>query len=85
MRRSPIPYSVVRATPFFESVDDMSRSATYGESVHVAPVLMRPVSTDDDAALAHVAVGVPLFGVLDGAELATGSEATSPWSTGSPP
>ncbi|MET7889789.1 hypothetical protein [Streptomyces mirabilis] len=27
-------------------------------------MLMRPVSTDDVAALAHVAVGVPLFGVL---------------------
>ncbi|MFE2966873.1 hypothetical protein ACFXKC_25020 [Streptomyces sp. NPDC059340] len=41
-------------------------SATYGESVHVAPVLMRPVSTDDVAAApAHVAVGGPLFGVLE--------------------
>ncbi|GHD39002.1 hypothetical protein GCM10010317_007040 [Streptomyces mirabilis] len=37
-----------------------------GEGVHVAPVLMRPVSPDDiTAALAHVAVGVPLFGVLE--------------------
>ncbi|WP_159064317.1 hypothetical protein [Streptomyces olivochromogenes] len=59
----------MRVTPFFESVEDMSRSATYGEGVHVAPVLMRSVSTDDIAALAHVALGVPLFGVLEVAGL----------------
>jgi uncharacterized protein YbjT (DUF2867 family) len=66
VRRSPLPYSIVRATPFFESVEYMSRAATYGDVVHVAPVLIRPVSTDDvAAAVAHVAVGVPLFGVLE--------------------
>ncbi|MEU1518692.1 NAD(P)H-binding protein [Streptomyces sp. NPDC005811] len=66
VRRSPLPYSIVRATPFFESVEYMSRAATCGDVVHVAPVLIRPVSTDDVAAtVAHVAVGVPLFGVLE--------------------
>lgn len=66
VRRSPIPHSVVRATPFFESVEYMSRPAAYGDVVHVAPVLTRPVSADDvAAAIAHVAVGVPLFGNLE--------------------
>ncbi|MEU0945419.1 NAD(P)H-binding protein [Streptomyces canus] len=66
VRRSPLAYSVVRAAPFFESVEYMSRAAAYGDVVHVAPVLIRPVSTDDvAAAVAHVAVGVPLFGVLE--------------------
>ncbi|MFD3586970.1 SDR family oxidoreductase [Streptomyces sp. NPDC058683] len=66
VRRSPIPHSIVRATPFFESVEDMSCSVSYTDSVHVAPVLTRPVATDDvAAAVAHVAVGVPLFGVLE--------------------
>ncbi|MEU9149491.1 NAD(P)H-binding protein [Streptomyces sp. NPDC048417] len=66
VRRSPIPHSIVRATPFFESVEDMSRSVPYTDSVHVAPVLTRPVATDDvAAAVARVAVGVPLFGVLE--------------------
>ncbi|MEU9287650.1 NAD(P)H-binding protein [Streptomyces sp. NPDC048275] len=65
-RRSPIPHSLVRATPFFESVDTLSRSTAHADGVHVAPVLIRPVSTDDVAAeLAHVAVGLPLFGVLE--------------------
>ncbi|MCX4404224.1 NAD-dependent epimerase/dehydratase family protein [Streptomyces sp. NBC_01764] len=65
-RRSPIPHSLVRAMPFFESVDALSRSTAHADGVHVAPVLIRPVSTDDVAAeLAHVAVGLPLFGVLE--------------------
>lgn len=65
-RRSPVPHSLVRATPFFESVDALSRSTAHSDGVHVAPVLTRPVSTDDVAAeLAHVAVGLPLFGVLE--------------------
>jgi uncharacterized protein YbjT (DUF2867 family) len=66
VRRSPIPHSIVRATPFFESVEDVSRSVSYKDSVHVAPVLTRSVATDDvAAAVAHVSVGVPLFGVLE--------------------
>ncbi|MBQ0850384.1 NAD(P)H-binding protein [Streptomyces sp. BH-SS-21] len=66
IRRSPIPYSIVRATPFFESVEALSRSTAHADGVHVAPVPVRPVSTDDVAAsVAHVAVGVPLFGVLE--------------------
>ncbi|MFH8442988.1 SDR family oxidoreductase [Streptomyces sp. NPDC018026] len=66
VRRSPIPHSVVRATPFYESVDALSRSTVYADGVHVAPALVRPVSTADvAAAVAHAAVGVPLFGVLE--------------------
>ncbi|MFF5344012.1 SDR family oxidoreductase [Streptomyces althioticus] len=66
VRRSPIPHSVVRATPFFESVDALSRSAKHADGVHVAPALVRPVSTDDvAAAVSHAAVGVPLFGTRE--------------------
>ncbi|WP_328498915.1 NAD(P)H-binding protein [Streptomyces sp. NBC_00414] len=66
IRRSPIPYSIVRATPFFEPVEALSRSTAHADGVHVAPVPVRPVSTDDVApSVAHVAVGVPLFGVLE--------------------
>jgi uncharacterized protein YbjT (DUF2867 family) len=65
-RRSPIPHSIVRATPFFESVDALSRADAHPDGVRVPPVLTRPVSTDDVAAeVAHVAVGLPLFGVLE--------------------
>lgn len=66
VRRSPIPHSIVRATPFFDSMEALTRATTYADGVHVAPVLVRPVSTEDVAAsVAHVAVGVPLFGALE--------------------
>ncbi|WP_416982611.1 SDR family oxidoreductase [Streptomyces sp. T028] len=65
VRNSPVPHSIVRATPFFESIEVMVEKNTLYDRVHVAPVLAQPVSTDDLAvAVAHVAVGLPLFGVL---------------------
>ncbi len=65
-RRSPIPHSVVRATPFFESVDALSRSDVHADGVHVSPARTRPASLDDVAVtVAHVAVGIPLIGLLE--------------------
>ncbi|MGW1713464.1 SDR family oxidoreductase [Streptomyces sp. NPDC002156] len=66
VRSSPVPHSIVRATPFFESIEAMVEKNTVYDHVHVAPVLVPPVSTDDVAvAVAHVAVGLPLFGVTE--------------------
>ncbi|ROQ60166.1 uncharacterized protein YbjT (DUF2867 family) [Streptomyces sp. 840.1] len=64
--RSAVPYSLVRATPFFESVAATAEDGTRPDGVFVPPLTVRPVSPDDvAAAVAHVAVGVPLFGVLE--------------------
>lgn len=66
VRNSPVPHSVVRATPFFESIEAMVEKNTYYDRVHVAPVLVPPVSTEDVAVtVAHVAVGLPLFGLRE--------------------
>jgi uncharacterized protein YbjT (DUF2867 family) len=66
VRRSPVPHSIVRATPFFETVETVSRSVAHPDGVHVAPVRVRPVSTDDvAAAVARVAVGMPVFGPVE--------------------
>ncbi|MEU2288353.1 NAD(P)H-binding protein [Streptomyces sp. NPDC013178] len=65
-RRSTIPHSIVRAAPFFESVDAMTHSANPADGVHVPPVQIRPVAADDIAAtVAEVAVRQPLFGTLE--------------------
>lgn len=65
---SAVPYSLVRATPFFESVAAAAEDGTRPDGVFVPPLAVRPVSPDDvAAAVAHVAVGVPLFGVLEAA------------------
>jgi uncharacterized protein YbjT (DUF2867 family) len=67
-RRSGLPYSLVRATPFFESVEAAATAGARPDGVHVPPLLVRPISTDDIAAtVAHVAVELPLFGVLEAA------------------
>lgn len=65
-RHATVPYTLVRATPFHESVEAASTEGTQSDGVHVPPLLVRPVSTDDvAAAVAHAAVGLPRFGVLE--------------------
>jgi len=63
---SPIPYSIVHATQFFEFVDRIADSATDGSTVRLAPVLIQPTAADDVAsAVGRVAVGPPLNGVVE--------------------
>jgi uncharacterized protein YbjT (DUF2867 family) len=57
---SPVPWSIVRATQFFEFVAGIVDSATDGSTVRLAPALIQPVAADDvAAALRDVAVGAP--------------------------
>ncbi|MQY13543.1 hypothetical protein SRB5_36910 [Streptomyces sp. RB5] len=66
VRRSVIPHSIVRAAPSFEAIEAMVLADTDWDILCVPPALTRPLATDDVAtALAHVAVGLPLFGALD--------------------
>ncbi|MEU4657767.1 NAD(P)H-binding protein [Streptomyces sp. NPDC023723] len=65
-RRSPLPHTIVRATPFFETVEALSRPGTPRNDVPVAPVALRPVCAVDVAALvARAAVSTPRFGHLE--------------------
>jgi uncharacterized protein YbjT (DUF2867 family) len=58
---SPIPYSIVRATQFFEFMGRIADDATSGNTVRVPPALIQPMSADDVAsALGRVAIGPPL-------------------------
>jgi uncharacterized protein YbjT (DUF2867 family) len=53
---SPIPYTIVRATQFFEFVGGIADSASDGQTVRLPPALMQPIAADDvAAALAEVA------------------------------
>src|SRR5258705_1452289 len=49
IKDSPIPYTIVRATQFFEFVGGIAQSATEGQTVLVPPVLMQPIAADDVA------------------------------------
>jgi uncharacterized protein YbjT (DUF2867 family) len=58
-----LPYSLVRATQFFEFVDGIADGATRGDEVHIAPVLFQPMAADDVArAITRTALGAPLNG-----------------------
>ena len=66
IKESPIPYSIVHATQFFEFGKGIADAATIGNTVHLAPVLVQPMAADDVAkAVGKVAVGSPLNGTID--------------------
>src|SRR5947199_4525867 len=57
----PVPYTILRATLFFEFIGRIADSSTDGDIVRLPPTLIQPVAADDVAsALADVAVGSPL-------------------------
>src|SRR6185503_9467317 len=61
IQASPIPYTIVRATQFFEFVGSIANSATEGQTVRLPSALLQPIVSDDvAAALASVAVAEPL-------------------------
>jgi uncharacterized protein YbjT (DUF2867 family) len=61
IKASKIPYTIVRATQFFEFVGGIAQSATEGQTVRLPPVMMQPIVSDDvAAALADFAVADPL-------------------------
>jgi len=64
--KSPIPYSLVHATQFFEFVRSISDAATVDGTVRLAPVLFQPIAGDDVAeAVGRVALGSPVNGMVE--------------------
>src|SRR6202007_3320101 len=60
------PYSIVRATPFYEFAVGLADSATDGDIVRLPRALFRPIAADDVAtAVARAAVGRPINGVME--------------------
>jgi uncharacterized protein YbjT (DUF2867 family) len=63
---SSIPYSIVRTTQCFECMTRIIAAATDGNAVRLPPALVQPITADDVAsALAKVAVGAPLNGMIE--------------------
>jgi len=60
IRASGIPYTIVRATQFFEFMGGIAQSGTIGQSAHLSPVLFQPIAADDVAdAVVKVALDAP--------------------------
>jgi uncharacterized protein YbjT (DUF2867 family) len=63
---SSIPYSIVRATQFFEFVPSIADAATDGATVRLAHVFFQPMAADDVAqAVCRAAVGAPVNGKVE--------------------
>jgi uncharacterized protein YbjT (DUF2867 family) len=61
VKAGPIPYTIVRATQFFEFIGRIADSGTDGNTVRLSPALVQPEAADDVAStLADVATGAPL-------------------------
>src|SRR5262245_3240096 len=66
IKASRIPYTIVRATQFFEFVGAIAQSATDGQTVRLPHTLFQPIAADDiAAALTDIAVGQPLNGTVE--------------------
>jgi uncharacterized protein YbjT (DUF2867 family) len=66
IKASPVPYTIVRATQFFELVGGIAQSATDGHTVRLSPALMQPIVSDDvAAALVQVVVDAPVNGTIE--------------------
>ncbi|MEV5510704.1 SDR family oxidoreductase [Streptomyces orinoci] len=65
-RTGPVPYSIVRATQFFEYIEEIMSWTTEGDTVRLPTTLLQPIAAADAArAVADIAVGAPLHGVCD--------------------
>jgi uncharacterized protein YbjT (DUF2867 family) len=66
IRAAKIPYTILRATQFFEFVGGIVDSSSDGKIVRLSPALFQPVASDDvAAALADVTLGAPVNGTVE--------------------
>ena len=66
VKSGPIPYTIVRASQFFEFIGRIADSSTDGDTAVLPPALVQPEAADDVAAtLAEVALGAPLNGTIE--------------------
>ncbi|HWZ83616.1 MAG TPA: SDR family oxidoreductase [Terriglobales bacterium] len=66
IQESSIPYSIVRATQFFEFVKGIADISIDRGKVHVPPVLFQPMAADDVATeVGKIAVETPANGIVE--------------------
>lgn len=66
IEESPIPYTILRATQFFEFLGAIAQEGAVGQTVHVSSALFQPIASADVAAtLATIAVSPPVNGIVE--------------------
>lgn len=65
VKSSPVPYSIVRATQFFESIDAIADFSTSGDVARQPRALIQPMAAADVTdAMCRIALGSPLNGTV---------------------
>lgn len=66
VQAATVPYTILRATQFFEFIGRIADSNTDGDTVRLPPVLVQPEAADDVvAALADIAVSAPVNDIVE--------------------
>src|SRR6266508_1355625 len=66
IKDSPIPYTIIHATQFFEFLKGLADISVVDGKVHVPPVLFQPMAADDvAAAVGKVAISQPVNGIVE--------------------
>ncbi|EFH81167.1 SDR family oxidoreductase [Ktedonobacter racemifer] len=66
IKAAQVPYTILRATQFFEFVGGIAQQASDGQTIRLSPAFLQPILSDDVvAALADVTLGAPVNGTLE--------------------
>ncbi|WP_454696326.1 SDR family oxidoreductase [Achromobacter aegrifaciens] len=66
IRAAKTPYTILRATQFFEFVEGIVNSGAQGDTIRLSPALVQPIAADDvSAVLADLAVATPINGMTE--------------------
>ena len=66
IKESSVPYTIVRATQFFEFLKGLADLSMVGDKVHLPPVLFQPMAADDVAsAVGRIAMEPPVNGTVE--------------------
>jgi len=66
IKDSGIPYSLLHSTQFFEFVGGIIQSGTVGDTIHMSPAYIQPISSDDVvAAMTDITIGQPLNATIE--------------------
>lgn len=63
---SPVPYTIVHSTQFFEFLGGIAQSGTVGDAVHLPPGWFQPIASDDVAtAMLKATLGQPKNAIVE--------------------
>jgi uncharacterized protein YbjT (DUF2867 family) len=66
IKASNIPYTIVRATQFFEFLESIAQASAIAQTVHLPTAFFQPIAADDVAeALLRVVLEPPINGIIE--------------------